>query len=484
MFASTLGKTPEYFQGKSFWDIYPKEHADHRFAASSIVFETGQPGSVEVVVPLPDRTLYYLAKTNPVRDPEGNVIMNLTHAVDITENKLAEKERRNLEAQLLQAQKLESLGVLAGGIAHDFNNILMAILGFAELAQQGLPPAAPGQSDLAEIIKASKRAAELVRQMLAYAGQTRLAKERLDLAGVVDEVARMIEMAVSKRADLVISSTKVPPINADASQMSQIVMNLVLNAAEAGSSRRNRITVWTGVRHYDRAALDMAVIGQELPAGQYVTLEVSDDGDGMDGETASRVFEPFFTTKFTGRGLGLAAVHGIVRSHQGAILLRSGPGQGTTFTILFPIADPLTVPAEEKAHPTMTPAPATPSARGSGTLLLIDDEETARTVGRRMLENLGYEVLTASSGAEGINAYRSHEKQIRAVVLDYLMPHMDGAIVLDEIRSANPEAKIVLSTGQGEDEVCDRFKNAGLSGVIHKPYSMEQLASTLASVLR
>ena len=282
-------------------------------------------------------------------------------------------------------QKLESLGVLAGGIAHDFNNLLMVVLGHAEMALQEISPRSAVRGNLTEITTAAQRAADLCRQMLAYAGRAVFALERVELRELVEEMAHLLKTAISKKAILNLSLERgLPPIEADPSQIRQIVMNLVINASEAIGDRSGVITVSVGATRCDEEYLRKTELHDDLAPGLYVHLEVTDTGSGMDAETRSRIFEPFFTTKFTGRGLGLAAVLGIVRAHKGALKVYSEPGKGTTFKVLFPAL-------EEKGRE-RGPSNSSPQAdwRGQGTILLVDDEESLIDLGARMLEHLGF----------------------------------------------------------------------------------------------
>uniref|UniRef100_UPI002ADE7C8B PAS domain S-box protein n=1 Tax=Tepidiforma sp. TaxID=2682230 RepID=UPI002ADE7C8B len=271
--------------------------------------------------------------------------MALLSAFDVTDLVRAEEERRRLDQQMQQTQKLESLGVLAGGIAHDFNNLLVAILGNAGLALMELPPESPARQTVQAIETAAQRAAELTRQMLAYSGRGKFVVEPLNLSRLVEEMAHLLEVSVSKRAVLKYRfAPDLPLIEGDATQVRQVIMNLITNASDAIGDRSGVISISTGLMHADRAYLRTAYMDDDLPEGDYVYLEVADTGVGMDEATAARIFDPFFTTKFTGRGLGLAAVLGIVRSHRGAIKLYTEPGRGTTFKILFPVAGPPQAP--------------------------------------------------------------------------------------------------------------------------------------------
>ncbi len=396
---------------------------------------------------------------------------------DITERYRAEEARRRLEEQVQHAQKLESLGVLAGGIAHDFNNLLMAILGNLDLSLADLSPASPVRDNLMEAEKACHRAADLCRQMLAYSGKGRFELKRLNLSEVVEEMGHMLEVSISKKAALRYNfAPALPAIEVDPTQMRQIMMNLITNASEAIGGQNGVISISTGVMHCDRGYFLETYLGEELPEGRYVFLEVSDTGCGMDRETITRIFDPFFTPKFTGRGLGLAAVLGIVRGHRGTIKIYSEPNKGTTFKVLFP--------AVEDAAESLARRDSVPQLwRGEGAVLLVDDEENVRDVGRRMLERIGFEVLTAVDGREALEAFTRHRADIRCVVLDFTMPHMDGDECFRELRRLDIAVPVLLSSGYSEQEVVQRFAGKGLSGFIQKPYRLENLRNLLQQTL-
>lgn len=396
---------------------------------------------------------------------------------DISERKRAEEERRRLEQQFQQSQRLESLGRLAGGIAHDFNNVLMAVLGHAELALAELPSASRARDDLREIVNASHRAAELCRQMMAYSGRGHLQTEAVDLVQLVGGMVHLLSSVMSKKVLLNLNLDKnLPPIEGDPSQIDQVIMNLVLNASEAIGERSGVITISAGAMECSKEYLRGTYLDEELPAGLYVTLEVSDTGSGMSKETLARLFEPFFSTKAGGRGLGLAAVLGIVRAHKGAIKVYSELGKGTTFKLLFPAA--LDGSAANRAQ-----REAVSSWKGRGVVLLVDDEETIRALGRRMLETLGFEVLVAADGRETVQVYRENLGRITLVLLDLTMPRMNGEETFRELRSLDPGVRVVLSSGYMENDVATRFAGKGLAGFIQKPYTLTALAEKLRAVL-
>jgi len=395
---------------------------------------------------------------------------------DLTERKRAEEERAKLEARMREVQKLESLGVLAGGIAHDFNNLLMAILGNADLALLALSPASPARPHIEEISRGSLRAADLCRQMLAYSGKGHFVIGRYDLSEICREMAQMLKVSVSKRAALRYSfEAELPAVQVDATQMRQVIMNLILNASEALGDQNGFISVATGVMDCDRSYLAASHLDDSLPEGRYVYLEVADTGCGMDEDTRRRIFDPFYTTKFTGRGLGLAAVLGIVRGHQGAIKIYSEPGQGTTFKVLLPAVD--WTPGDRAAHASSS----TRQLRG-GTILLVDDDPHVRQVTSQMLERLGFEVLTAAHGREGLKVFEAHQGRIDCVILDLNMPEMAGDEVLREVRRQRQDVPVILSSGFNEPDVSPRLVGKGASGFIQKPYTVAMLLEALKGI--
>ncbi len=395
---------------------------------------------------------------------------------DASERRRADDDRLKFLSQIQQTQKLESLGVLAGGIAHDFNNLLMAVLGHADLALDALPASSAAREDLAEIRRAAQRATELCKQMLAYSGKGRFVIQPVELQKLVEEMLQMLRVSVSKNAILKLNfAANLPSVDADAAQLRQVVMNLIINASEAIGERSGVINLSTGAMDCDRAYLSEAWLDEQLAEGMYVFIEVADTGSGMDALTRSRIFDPFFTTKFTGRGLGLAAVLGIVRGHRGAIKVYSEPGQGTTFKVLFPVG----LGADARNEPSQVRG----LYAGKGTVLLVDDDESVRAVGRKMLERIGFLVITAADGAEAIARFREHSADITCAIVDLTMPHVDGAETFRELRRMKPDVRVILSSGYNEQDVTQRFVGKGLAGFIQKPYQLTTLVSVLKEVL-
>jgi len=396
---------------------------------------------------------------------------------DIGALKRAEQERLSLERQVLHAQKLDSLGVLAGGIAHDFNNILTGVLGNAELAMLRLTPESPARDYLRNVETAAVRAAELARQMLAYSGKGRFVVEAICLNRVVEEMAHLLAAVISKNVVLEIRlAEELPLVKADATQIRQVVMNLITNASEAIGDRDGTVMASTGVTEVTKGDLPETCLKEGLPEGRYVYVEVTDTGCGMDLEIQDKIFDPFFTTKFTGRGLGLAAALGIVRGHRGAIRLQSEPGKGTTFTILLPCF------ADTTKNASNQPVSLQPWS-GQGTVLVADDEEMVRTIARRILEEAGFEVIEAQDGQEAVRIFEERSDGIIAVLLDMTMPHMSGDEAFSRMRSISPGIRIILSSGYSEQDATSRFAGKGLTGFLQKPYRSTELLQKLRGVL-
>jgi len=396
--------------------------------------------------------------------------------LDITQREQAAEEREKLSDQIQHMQKLESLGVLAGGIAHDFNNLLCGILGSAELILMDLDDSAPAREDLDTIRNTARKASELCKQLLAYSGKGRFVVEPVNLTDLVTGMGNLLAVSMAKTVilDLELADDLVP-IDADPGQVQQIILNLAINASEAIEDKSGKVCISTGMRECDRKSLNSMLLGEDVEAGPYVYLAVSDTGCGMDEETSKRMFDPFFSTKFTGRGLGLAATLGILRSHGGAIEVDTTPGKGSKMTVYFPTGN--------KPAPTTCPLPSPDDWKGSGTVLLVDDEDTVRTVGRRVLETLGFEVLTAEDGHKGLQTFKQHTDHIRLVLLDMTMPHMDGAETFREIRALSPNLPVLLISGYDKDEAIARFTEDGLAGFIHKPFTIASMRNGIRKAL-
>ncbi|HEY3490147.1 MAG TPA: ATP-binding protein [Candidatus Deferrimicrobiaceae bacterium] len=418
----------------------------------------------------------------PVLGEDGTCRGFIELVEDITEVRQAQIQSRKMEAKLLQTQKLESLGILAGGIAHDFNNLLVSMLGNVDLAMNAVSAESPVRPYLQRIDAAATRAADLTNQMLAYSGKGRFVVEPINLSRLVEEMGHLLTTVISKRAHLKFNlAAPLPHVEADATQLRQVVMNLITNASDALDDSNGVITVTTGTIDVDRSYLAGNYLDEQLAPGGYAFVEVSDTGCGMDRETQARIFDPFFTTKHTGRGLGLAAALGIVRSHKGGLRVYSEPGRGTTFKVLFPAIDGDGVAGSAGTERIAQAKPAQP--RPAGTVLVADDEEAVRDVARMMLEGAGFTVLTAADGIDAVELFRKRQGDIAAVVLDMTMPRMGGEDAFRELRRIDPGVRVVLSSGYNEQETVNHFLGKGLAGFIQKPYRTKMLTEKVQEAI-
>ncbi len=395
---------------------------------------------------------------------------------DRTEARRAEEERRRMEGQLQQAQKLESLGVLAGGIAHDFNNLLTAVLGNLNLAQFNLNPESPAAPFLENAERTVLRASDLTKQMLAYAGKGRFVVALHDLNAVVSEMTHLLRVSVSKQAFLRLDLAEgLPPLEADGAQLQQVVMNLVTNASDALGESGGTITLTTGMATLDAATLASAFPGQPLSPGPYLTLEVSDTGQGMTPEVMARIFDPFFTTKATGRGLGLSAMLGILRGHKAGLKVYSEVGRGSSFRVFFPAA-PGDLPARQEAG-------ADPEVPLTGTVLLVDDEPSLLATLAPALEAVGLRVITAQDGRDALERFQADPDAVDLVLMDLTMPRMDGKDAFLAMRRIRPDLRVILSSGYNEQESVQAFLGRGLAGFLQKPYTLDALRAALKQAL-
>jgi len=385
-------------------------------------------------------------------------------------------DRKELERLLLQKDKLESLGLLAGGIAHDFNNLLVGIMGNASLALEAVGGNNPARSMLKDVMLASETAGSLTRQLLAYAGKGRFIVEPVDLSDLVRQIHNLVQTSIPKNVTLRLELTDdLPCVEADVTQMQQLIMNLVINAAEAIGDQPGTVLITTSTRHVDDEYIASVLTPGQISPGDYISLQVHDTGSGMGQDTIDKIFDPFFTTKFTGRGLGLAAVLGIVRGHKGAIKVYSTLKQGTTFNVLFPAtSQPSTRHAETQ------PSHAT---RGSQTILVVDDEHIVRRSAKAMLERYGYSVVLAENGKEAVELYKVLADKIDLVLLDMTMPVMSGEEAFRHMKTLRPDIHVILSSGYNEVEAIRRFTGKGLNGFLQKPYSAVTLAEKVRAVL-
>jgi PAS domain S-box-containing protein len=391
-------------------------------------------------------------------------------ALDVTERVRTGEERMAMERRLLDAQKLESLGLLAGGIAHDFNNLLAVIQGNAGILREETLDREDTEACLGKIEETCKRAADLVHQMLAYSGRGQLQVRPMDLNRELSEILHLLEVSLPKGATLdLLLSQSLPAMQGDPSQVHQVVLNLITNAAEALKEGEGHISVRTSLVTLDAEAVVELRAAEAMRPGDFLLLEVEDDGAGMDEETQNRVFDPFFTTKFTGRGLGLAAMQGIVRGHQGGVWLRSVPGQGTTFRIYFPaLGQPLEA---------LPPAVAAGPARFEGLALVADDEPGVRDLLRIFLEGAGFHVIQALDGIEALDLFQVHGEQLALVVLDGAMPRLGGVEALSRMRLLRPDLPALLVSGWGVDEAPEGVQ------ALAKPFTRQGLMEAVRRAL-
>jgi len=385
-------------------------------------------------------------------------------------------QRKELERHLLQKDKLESLGLLAGGIAHDFNNLLVGIMGNSSLALETISSNNPARPMLKDVMMASETAANLTRQLLAYAGKGRFVTEAVDLSDLVRQINTLLMTSIRKNVQLRLElSGDLPAVEADLAQMQQVIMNLVLNAAEAIGEVEGTVLITTGLQYVDEDYIGTVLVPANIGPGDYVCLQVHDTGSGMTQETMDRIFDPFFTTKLTGRGLGLAAVLGIVRGHKGAIKVYSTLGQGTTFKLLFPAS-------LQRAGAPHAPVDLQVPAEGE-TVLVVDDEQIVRRSAKAMLERNGYSVVLAENGKEAVELFQVLADKIDIVLLDMTMPVMGGEETFRHLKTLRPDVRVLLSSGYNEVEAVRRFAGKGLVGFIQKPYSALTLVNKVRAAL-
>ncbi len=467
-----LGELLEYRReellGKCFWTTQP--FAEIRDAAGMI-----HRVQSEDILRVPDATL----KTRSGRQVSVEIVASCYQEVESQVCQLNFRditERKHLEQQMRQTAKLESLGLLAGGVAHDFNNLLTGIMGNASLALSDGKADTWTKQLMKEVVLASQRAADLTRQMLAYAGKGRFIVERLNLSDLSREISTLVRTSIPKNVDLQLNlAENLPPVMADGGQIQQLIMNLAINGAEAiGEAHGGYVRVTTGVEQVDSEMVKVNFEPNSMRPGNFVTLEVTDSGTGMDEATKAKIFDPFFSTKFTGRGLGLAAVSGIVRGHHGAIRVFSAPGQGTTFKVWLPAVAPAVKKSKEKRLPNL---------RGSATILVVDDEEMVLRVAVQTLRKYGYHILTAPNGQAAVEMVQENPA-IDAVLLDLTMPVMNGEEALQHLKAERPDLPVILSSGYDEAEAMRRFKGKQVAAFVQKPYTVEKLLGTIKTTLK
>ncbi len=423
-------------------------------------------------------TIWGRVSVSLAQDTASNMMYLIAHVEDITEQKKTEADRRQLEEQMQKAQTFKSMGVLAGGVAHDFNNMLTAILGNAYVALIDLPETEPARKYVENIKGAAKRATELSNQMLAYSGKGKFVIDTIDINKIIKEMTNLISSTISKKI-VVHFKLKDSPllIDADATQIRQIVLNLITNATESIGDNSGKIILSTKAVKCDEEQLRNVYFNEDVSEGDYAMLEVTDTGMGMDKETLEKVFDPFFTTKFTGRGLGMSSVLGIINGHKGAINVESKLGHGARFTILLP--------RSKEKKPTLNnfDTEELDDWNVSGTILIVDDEQSVSDVASDMIEKLGLNTLVVNDGLSAIEIFRKNASVIDCVLLDLSMPLMDGKECLKELQKIRKDVKVILTSGYDKHEFSQRMTDSGIVGFVQKPFSMVSLKRAIMSAL-
>lgn len=455
------------------WDVPPVHELLERVRADGLAVD-----DFELVQSFPEigkRTLRLNVRPVASAEPVGSRL--LVAIEDVTDRCLAESARHDLEVRMFQAQKLESIGVLAGGVAHDLNNILTPILSYADLVKDMLPADSPAQPLLKEVVHSTGRAADLVQQILSYAGMGRFFVSTVDLSQLVQGISGLLEAMIPKTVEIRYElAPEILPVHVDAAQIQQVVMNLVTNAAESLPDGRGTVTIRTAAVTATRDQLSSPYLETELVDGPCILLEVSDTGCGMNEEMLSKIFDPFFTTKFLGRGLGLAAVIGIVRGHRGSLSVQSIPGRGSSFRIYLPRSER----AVEESPP---PAAEASEWRGVGTILVVDDEESIRRMVSALLRLLGLTVLEADDGLHGIEVFGANREQIALVLLDLTMPRMGGLEALEILQKERPDLPVILMSGYGLAEITRISEGRVVAGFLQKPFHRSELCGAIQRAL-
>jgi len=462
--------------GKTDFDLFPESYAQAYQGDDRLTLQRNAVQRTVEQVPQRDQIRTMLTYRFPIIRSDAPPLLGAI-SLDITDRQRADEERRKLEQQMQQTQKLESLGLLGGGIAHDFNNLLMGILGNADLALQQLSANAPVRECLEKVITATRRASELANQLLAYSGEGKLTVKPLNLSDLIRDLYDLLVVSVSKKTTLDLQlKDGLPAIECDINQIRQVIMNLVINASEACGDQSGRILIETGLRHWDSQNQHSPYLPEIIPTGNYVFLSIGDTGCGMDETTRSRMFDPFFSTKFAGRGLGLAATLGIIRSHRGTVQVASAEGVGTTVTVLLPIST-------KTAQPIHPPDLAVGTWTGMGTILVVDDEDAVRDVACRMLEKLGFEVLEAADGQAALELFARQGDNIDAVLIDMTMPMLGGRESAAEMRIIRPGVPIVFSSGYNKPDEFGAETGPHATRFLQKPYRLDAMRACFEQVL-
>lgn len=472
----------EFLRAKHYAELLPESVSKQCMASDRACFEGNSEVHSRETIPCADgkERTFDVIKV-PLLNEDNIVSAIIGIAVDATEQIKHSQEKEKIKEQLLHTQKLESLGVLAGGIAHDFNNILSVIMGYASLAMKQISTTPENiEPHLQRIIDSSERAADLCTQMLAYSGQGKFIVKPLNLSDLIESIINILEVSLNKGVKLeLILADDIPLIEADETQIQQIAMNLITNANEAINDNSGSISIQTGVMQADKAYLKTCMGAENATPGNYVYIEVRDSGCGMTEDIMSHIFDPFFTTKFTGRGLGLSAVLGIVKSHSGALKLISKPSQGTTFRVLFPALTTNSIAETKEQHLTNK------TGNKKSIALIVDDEENIRLMLSEMIIASGFdEVLMASDGLQALSIYKEKRNDIDIILLDLTMPNMDGEETFKKLLELDPDVKVIISSGYSQQKLEERFADKGCCNFLQKPYQLDKLQNAIQPYLK
>jgi two-component system, cell cycle sensor histidine kinase and response regulator CckA len=478
--ARILGWSQEEIAGRDwFGTLLPKERHPDAWRAFLAIRDAGNDTPVETEMVSKSGARCVIAWRFSRILKNGAVASIAMFGLDVTASREEQERRAALEKSMLAAQKLESLGLLAGGIAHDFNNLLTAIVGNCSMLRMETDENTGADAYLSEIDKIASQAADMCRQLLSYAGQGTIHKRATDVNAVITDTRQLLQMSVNKKTHLVFNlAPGIPAIEADPSQMRQILLNLAINGSDALGSAEGTIRFTTKVLDVDKVRVSNGTASGDVRAGRYVVLEVADSGCGMSKEVRSRIFDPFFTTKQSGRGLGLAAVMGIVRDHAGVVEASSREGMGTIFSIFLPVMGAV----EPAAAPVENTVLGEEPWRSHGLALVVDDEMSVQLLGGRMLSAMGFEVLAASDGFEGLMRFNENKDAVRVVLMDINMPKMSGIEVLAEIRRTHPRLPVVLMSGY--PHAVDPEALDGHTLFLQKPFRFDTLRDKVRGLVQ
>ncbi|MFT5699410.1 MAG: PAS domain S-box-containing protein [Desulforhopalus sp.] len=470
-----IGKAEHEVIGKDDSELFPATSAMVINEVDSSVIQSGQPQIAEEQLETSSGVCYWLANKSPYRDPEGNIIGLIGISRDISDLKKIETEKKELHERLIQAQKMESIGTLAGGIAHDFNNILGAILGYAEMIQEDSPEGSRAREDIDQVIKASHRAKELVKQILAFSRQTELEQRELQPALIVKEAVKMLRPSLPTTIDIQQDiDSEVGIVLADPTQIHQILTNLTTNAFHAMEETGGTLSI--SVKNKELKPIDLIGELDDVQPGLFVQISVGDSGSGIAPDIKNKIFDPYFTTKETGRGtgMGLSIVHGIVKNCGGFISLQSELGEGSTFQVFLPIVE------NEQVGEIVVDQQI---QFGKDRILFIDDEKMLTKLGKEMLERLGYHVTLSNSSLEALALFQNQPSQFDLVITDQTMPGMTGVDLARRMIQMRPDIPIILCTGFSSIVSEEEAKLIGIREFAFKPLSMKNLSVLIRKVL-